>query len=326
MIVMNQIINMNYSIIIPFYNEEKNIESLNSELNLVLNNIKDPKKNFEIIYVDDGSYDNTFEELKLTIKNKIKTIIAKHEFNYSQSSSIITGISISNSENLIFLDGDMQNDPADIPKMLEFYENGYDMVSGWRKKRKDNFFMRTLPSILANFCVRLFSKSKLNDHGCALKILKKKIINYKISWGDFHRLLAARISFDNWKVKEIEVNHRERKSGKSKYNLNRVFRILIDLIYMNMFKIGGQRSIYFFGKFGLWSFFASLLSFIYMIYKKIFQEVYLHQTPLPILVFLFLFMGFLFLFIGLLSQLILSTKEDKFSNEIHIKDKIENNL
>jgi len=316
---------MNYSIIIPFYNEEKNVENLNKEINSMLSQISDSKRKFEIVYIDDGSSDETFEKLKLTIKNQIKTIIAKHEFNYSQSSAIITGISISNYENLIFLDGDLQNDPADIPKMLEIYESGYDMVTGWRKKRKDNFFMRTLPSKLANFFVRFFSNSQLNDHGCALKVLKKKIINYKISWGDFHRLLAARISFDNWKVKEIEVNHRERISGKSKYNLNRVFRILIDLMYMNMFKIGRQPSIYFFGKFGLWSFFGSFVSFIYMIYNKIFLNIDLDQTPLPILVFFFLFMGFLFLFIGLLSQLILSIRDDKISNEIHIKEKIENN-
>ena len=314
---------MNYSIIIPFFNEENNVIKLNDEINSIVKKLINDNREFEIIYIDDGSKDNTFKKLKETLKNNVKTILVRHKINYSQSSAIFTGVSISKYENLIFLDGDGQNDPSNISDMISIYETGYDMVSGWRKNRKDNYFSRNLPSKLANLIVRIFTKSKLHDHGCAIKVLKKDIIDYRISWGDFHRLLAARISFDNWKIKEIEVNHRPRVSGQSKYSMNRVFRILIDLIYMNIFKFSERPSIYFFGKFGLWSFFSSLVVFLYMIYNKIFLNVDLDQTPLPILTVFLLFMGFLFLFIGLLSQLILNIKsDDNLSN--YIKEKIEN--
>ena len=316
---------MNYSIIVPFYNEEKNVSKLNKELIEILKiYFKETIRKFEIIYVDDCSKDKTFEELKLTINNQFKTRIIKHKKNLSQSSALFTGITLSSYNNLIFLDGDCQNDPKDIGKMIEIYETGYDMVSGWRRFRKDNFFSRTRPSKLANFFVRVFTKSKLHDHGCSLKILKKDIIDYKISWGDFHRLLSARISFDNWKIKEIEVNHRPRIHGTSNYSMNRVFRVLIDLIYINFFRSSGRPTIYFFGKFGLWSFFASLITFLAMIYNKIYKGVDLDGTPLPILIVFFIFMGFLFLFIGLIAQLIINKDTKKDSIEENIAEKLEN--
>ncbi len=316
---------MNYSLIVPFYNEEENVLKLNEEITKIIHQLNSEKKrNFEIIYVDDGSLDNTFEKLKQTSRNKFKTIIIRHKKNLSQSSALFTGISFANYENLIFLDGDGQNDPLDLSKMLEVYETGYDMVNGWRKHRKDSYFSRTFPSKLANFFVRIFTQSKLHDHGCSLKILKKDIIDYKISWGDFHRLLSARISFDNWKVKEVEVNHRPRVFGKSKYNISRVFRVLIDLIYINLFRVAGRPTIYFFGKFGLWSFFGSILTFTYMIYNKVFNNMDLDSTPLPILVVFLIFMGFLFLFIGLLAQLIINSTLENNSIDKLIKEKIEN--
>ncbi len=316
---------MNYSIIVPFYNEEHNVKGLNSEIIEVLKAYyKNTEREFEIIYVDDCSTDKTFENLKLTIENKFKTKIIKHKKNLSQSSALFTGITHSNFSNLIFLDGDGQNDPGDIGKMIELYETGYDMVGGWRKVRKDKFISRTLPSILANSLVRLFTKSKLHDHGCGLKILKKEIIDYKILWGDFHRLLTARISFDNWKITEIEVNHRPRVHGKSNYSISRVFRVLIDLIYINFFRNSGRPTIYFFGKFGLWSFFGSLITFLYMIYNKFGNGIELDATPLPILVVFLIFMGFLFLFIGLIAQLIINSSSDKNIIDTFIKEKIEN--
>ena len=165
---------MNYTVIVPFYNEEENISSFNKELINNLKKIDNGKRYFEIIYVDDGSEDKTFEELKKLIKNIFETLIIKHRTNLSQSAAINTGISQSKYENIVIMDGDLQNDPDDLSKMIMEFEKGTDMVIGWRKNRKDNFFSRTLPSYIANFIVRLFSKSKIHDHGCAFKILKKK--------------------------------------------------------------------------------------------------------------------------------------------------------
>jgi len=314
---------MNYSIIVPFFNEEDNIFQINEEINNITAKYSlEQKRNFEIIYVDDGSEDNTFEELKKTKNNKCKTKLIRHNKNYSQSSAILTGIKFSIYDNLIFLDGDCQNDPKDIGKMIEIYEEGFDVVNGWRKDRKDSFFSKTLPSKLANFVVRLFTKSKLHDHGCSLKILKKNIVDYKITWGDFHRLLSARISYDNWKIKEVVVNHRPRVHGKSNYSINRIFRVIIDLIYINFFRNSVRPTIYFFGKFGLWSFFGAILTFLYMLYNKFFKGIDLDGTPLPILIVFLIFVGFMFLFIGLLAQLIInfSSNDKNLDNVIREKD------
>ena len=147
---------MNYTIIVPFYNEEKNIPELNEQLVENINKVKDSKRSFEIIYIDDASEDNSFEELKKLSKNTIETTIIRHRINLSQSAALNTGVNQSKYENLIIMDGDLQNDPNDLEKMILEFEKGTDMIIGWRKKRKDSFFSRTLPSFIANFLVRIF--------------------------------------------------------------------------------------------------------------------------------------------------------------------------
>ena len=149
---------MNYTIIVPFYNEEKNISPLNKQLLENLNNLGDEKRSFEIVYVDDGSEDNSFDELKKFSSNPFETVLIKHRVNLSQSAALKTGINHSKYENLIIMDGDLQNDPNDLKKMILEYEKGTDMVIGWRKNRRDNFFSKTLPSVIANFIVCLFSR------------------------------------------------------------------------------------------------------------------------------------------------------------------------
>ena len=201
---------MNYSLIIPFYNEEKNIDNLLDKILLNLNNLKKNNRNFQLILVDDGSNDMTFEKLKSKNFKGISTVLIKHKDNYSQSSAILTGISNSKFDNIITLDGDGQNDPNDIEKILNVYEKGSDMTIGWRKNRKDNFFTKTLPSYLANSIVRVFTNSNIHDQGCALKVFKKDKIDDYTDWGDFHRLLAARFSNNNYKVNEVVVSHHKR--------------------------------------------------------------------------------------------------------------------
>ena len=253
---------MNYTVIVPFYNEEKNISRFNDEI------IKNIKKNlagnrvFEIIYIDDGSFDETFNELKKINNGEIETLIIKHRTNLSQSAALNTGISQSKYENLIIMDGDLQNDPEDLINMLNEYEKGVDMIIGWRKNRKDSFFSKTLPSVIANYIVRLFSKSKVHDHGCAFKIFKKEVIDELTNWGDFHRLLAARLANNGYEVKEIVVKHNGRIFGSSNYGFSRILKVLIDLFYLKFFKNYTRQSIYFFGLFSFFSFLLSLISFI----------------------------------------------------------------
>ena len=313
---------MNYTVIVPFYNEAKNIPSFNNELINNLKKIDNGKRNLEIVYVDDGSSDETFNELKKLSTNTVETLIIKHRTNLSQSAAINTGIGQSKYENIVIMDGDLQNDPNDLAKMVSEFEKGTDMLIGWRKHRKDNFYLRTLPSTIANFIVRLFSRSKIHDHGCAFKILKKEIIDDFTNWGDFHRLLAARLANNGYQVNEIEVKHNSRIHGRSNYGFGRILKVIIDLLYLKFFKNYKTQSIYFFGLFSFFSFLLSILFFIYMLILKYFYATSFIQTPLPLLVIFLIMIGLIFLFIGILAQLIINQDSKNINKESNIKEKI----
>ncbi|MFL2851633.1 MAG: glycosyltransferase [Candidatus Pelagibacter sp.] len=290
---------MKFSIVIPLYNEADNINQLNSEL---LNAINDSNNNneFEIIYVEDGSSDKTLDHLK-KLNNKIKTIIVKNDSNLAQSKSILNGIEVSNFNNIILLDGDLQNDPKDINKMIEIYNNKENiLVHGFRKNRNDPYLTKILPSKIANFIVRKFTNSKILDHGCSLKIFDKRMIDTNDFFGDFHRLFAAQISKDI-EVIEIEVNHRPRIKGKSNYGFERVIRVLIDLIFMNFSK-KERSSFYTLGTLGLISFFFSFVSLIYMFFLKIIENKSFIETPLPMVFVFFTLSGFIFFSLNLVLE------------------------
>jgi len=313
---------MNYTVIVPFYNEEKNISSFNNGLINNLKKISNDNRSFEIIYIDDGSKDNTFNELKKLNSDIFETTLIKHRTNLSQSAALNTGISHSKYENLIIMDGDLQNDPDDLLNMINEYEKGTDMVIGWRKNRKDNFLTKTIPSVIANFIVRVFSKSKIHDHGCAFKILKKETIDDLTDWGDFHRLLAARLANNGYEVREIVVKHNSRIHGNSNYGFNRILKVLIDLLYLKFFKNYKRQSIYFFGLFSFFSFFLSIMFFAYMLILKYNYETSFIQTPLPLLIIFLVMIGLIFLFIGILAQLIINQGNRNISKYNNIKEKI----
>ena len=307
---------MNYSIIVPLYDEEENVKLLNKELvDVIITLQKSKDRIFELIFVDDGSKDNTFKELS-SIKNgiDIPTVLIKHRKNLSQSGALLTGISKSKYENLIFLDGDLQNDPNDLNELIEKYETGFDMVVGWRKKRKDPFLNRTLPSLIANSVVRFFTDSKIHDHGCALKVFKKEISESIQEWGgDFHRLLAARTADMGFKIAEVVVNHRSRKFGKSNYGFSRVVKVLMDLIYLGFLK-NKRKSLYYFGLFGFASIFCSFIVFCFMMYLKYGLGGSFILTPLPMLAVTFFLLGVNFILIGIIAQLITVKNEEDQKN------------
>lgn len=291
---------MKFSIIIPLYNEADNINQLNSEL---LNAISESEKNdneFEIIYVEDGSSDKTLYHLK-KLNNEIKTIIVKNVSNLAQSQSILNGIEVSNFNNIILLDGDLQNDPKDIIKMIEIFNKKENIiVHGFRENRNDPYLTKILPSKIANFIVRKFTNSKILDHGCSLKIFDKRIIDANDFFGDFHRLFAAQIN-KNIEIIEIEVNHRPRIKGKSNYGFERVLRVLIDLIFMNFSK-KERSSFYTLGTLGLISFFFSFVSLIYMFFLKIVESKSFIDTPLPMVFVFFTLSGFIFFSLNLVIE------------------------
>ena len=305
---------MNFSIVIPLYNEAENIIQLNSEILHAIKDLRNDNYEFEIIYIDDGSIDNSLEILK-SLNNHIKTIILKNNYNLAQSKSILNGIEVSNYNNIILLDGDLQNDPQDIIKMIDIYNKNHNvLVHGYRKNRNDPYLTKVLPSKIANFIVRKFTNSKILDHGCSLKIFDKKIVNPNDFFGDFHRLFAAQISKDI-NVIEIEVNHRPRTKGRSKYGFERVFRVFIDLIFMNFSK-KERSSFYTLGILGLFSFFFSFISLLYMILLKFFYNKSFVETPLPIVFIFFTLSGFIFFALNLVLE---TVKRDLNSNTKGIK-------
>ena len=308
---------MNYTIIIPLFNEELSVIKLHEELLKALDDDYFKNKKFEIIYVDDGSKDNTFEKISSIVQTNIPVVKVKHRKNVAQSVAIQTGSNLSNYENLIFMDGDLQNDPKDIVKLIKVFEDGSDLTIGWRKSRQDPFFSKTLPSLIANFIVRVFTNSKIHDHGCALKILKKKVFVSVTEFGaDFHRLFAARAADLGFKITEIEVSHRKRIFGKSNYGFSRVIKVLMDIIYLGFLK-NKSKSLYYFGILGFSSFILSFLTFGIMLYFKFAANQSFILTPLPTLVVFLLMAGLNFILIGVVVQVFInsSNKNDKQADD-----------
>ena len=308
------------NILIPTYNDEKSISKLLSEINIEGENIENFKIN--IIIIDDGSIQNLQNNQFLGLNN-ISIFYLKLNKNYGHQMALYVGLlycNQNNKENLIIMDGDLQHDPSDLLKMIDEYEKGTDMIIGWRKNRKDNFFSKKIPSYVANFIVRLFSKSKIHDHGCAFKIVKKNTIDDFTNWGDFHRLLAARLANSGYKVTEIEIKHNNRIHGKSNYGFGRILKVIIDLLFLKFFKNYKRQSIYFFGLFSFFSFLFAAAAFIYMIVLKYMYDTSFILTPLPLLIIFLLMIGLIFLFIGFLAQLIIN--QDKANNNDTIKEKI----
>jgi len=291
---------MNFSIVIPLYNEQENVNQLNEELISSLSKLQNKDHEFEIIYVNDGSTDNTLESLK-NLQNEIKTIILNNNKNLAQSKSIMNGMEESNYNNIILLDGDLQNDPNDIIKMIDIYSQKENvLLHGYRKNRNDPYLTKILPSKIANYIVRKFTNSKILDHGCSLKIFDKRMINLNDFFGDFHRLFAAQINKDI-NVIEMEVNHRPRQKGTSNYGFERVFRVLIDLIFLGFFK-KERSTFYTLGILGLSSFFFSSISLFYIFYLKIFENKSFVDTPMPLVFIFFTLSGFIFFSLNLVLQ------------------------
>ena len=220
------------------------------------------------------------------------------------------------------MDGDLQNDPKDIIKLIKVFEEGSDLTIGWRKSRQDPFFSKTLPSLIANFLVRVFTNSKIHDHGCALKVLKKSFFNVTEFGADFHRLFAARAADLGYKITEVEISHRKRIHGKSNYGFSRVIKVLMDIIYLGFLK-NKSKSLYYFGILGFGSFILSFLTFAIMLYFKFIANQSFILTPLPTLVVFLLMAGLNFILIGVVVQVFInSTNKNTKQDEVEIIEKI----
>jgi glycosyltransferase involved in cell wall biosynthesis len=290
------------SLIIPVHNERDNLKELLVEVENALNNISN---DFEIIFVDDGSTDGSFQLLIDLCKDKSSFKLISFRKNFGQTAAMSAGITYSTGDIIVFMDADLQNDPADIPELIDKLNEGYDVVSGWRKKRKDRLFFKKIPSSIANLIIRKISKVKIHDLGCSLKAYRKEIINEIYIYGEMHRFLpviAARIGA---KITEIPVNHRHRKYGKSHYGLNRTFKVLLDLITVQFMRSFSTKPIYLYGGFALISLFLGFLSGLSVILMKIFWDTDMTGNPMLLLTVLFILITVILALMGIQSEVLI---------------------
>ena len=288
---------MKLSIIIPVYNEQDNLKPLLDELNTVRKIIN---ADTEVIFVDDGSTDSTNSILKeFAANNKSIKLIAFNR-NYGQTQAIAAGIANSKGDTIILMDSDLQNDPKDIPALLAQLNN-YDVASGWRKNRKDKFFTRILPSNTANFLISFFTGVKLHDYGCTLKAYKKEFLSSISIHGEMHRFLPAYCAWQGAKICEVIVNHRARKSGKSKYGLNRIFKVILDLLVVKFLLSYLTKPIYVFGGTAIISFILGAMVYLFVIIRKLFYSGE-WLSPLFFVGLILWFLSILCLLMGLLAE------------------------
>ncbi len=301
------------SIIIPVYNESESIGFLLDE---VKNVMSFHEFNFELIVVNDGSNDNTYQVLKeLTFKIKELSVISLRK-NYGQTAAMSAGFDNSKGEIIITLDGDLQNDPNDIPTLISEINDGYDLICGWRFDRKDKLINRKIPSKIANKLIAHVTGLKLHDYGCSLKAFKKEIIDDINLYGELHRFLPVLAKIEGARIKEIKVNHRSRQYGSSKYGIDRTFRVLMDLLTVWFMTKFLTRPMYGFGFVGIISILISLVMSSYLIVLKIMGED-IGSRPLLMFALILGIAGVQLFSFGLLSELLIRTYHESQKRPIY---------
>jgi len=292
------------SVLIPVYNEEGNLSLLYDKLDSTL---KKMRRAYEIIFIDDGSSDGSMEIL-LDIKERNPNVkIVSFSRNFGQTAALSAGIDSSKGDIIIPMDGDLQNDPEDILALLQKIEEGYDVVSGWRKNRKDPFLTRRFPSVIANRIISWIGGVHLHDYGCTLKAYKRDILKNIKLYGEMHRFIPIYAQWIGGRVSEIPVRHFARGSGSSKYGMSRVFKVILDLMVVKFLLSYSQKPIYIFGGAGLLMILGAFLAGIYAIYLKYFEGTSFILTPLPLLCVFLLLSGFLSILMGFLAEILTRT-------------------
>jgi glycosyltransferase involved in cell wall biosynthesis len=303
------------SVLIPVFNEVDNVEPLHAELDTVLRRLQ---LDYELIFVDDGSTDGTtgrLEAIQRADPEHVRVILLRR--NCGQTAALTAALDQARGEILVPIDGDRQNDPADIPRLLDQLEAGCDVVSGWRKHRHDAFVSRKIPSWIANRLVARISGVPLHDFGCTLKAYRRRVLEGVRLYGEMHRFIPIFATWQGARVAELVVNHRPRTKGRTKYGLGRTFNVVLDLILIRFLQRYAQRPLHFFGRFGLWSFALGVFSFLAMLYFKYLFPWPLSswggdrtpkpfvETPLPALTVMFFLAGGMSILLGIQSEIIM---------------------
>jgi glycosyltransferase involved in cell wall biosynthesis len=288
------------SIVVTIFNEEGNIAPLLEAVYSALSTI-----DYELLLVDDGSTDRSVEKMKLLSNDRTRVLVFNK--NYGQTTALAGGIDHSNGKYIVTMDGDLQNDPSDIPMLLEMVRNeDWDVVAGRRANRQDGFVLRKLPSIMANWLIRHTTKVYLSDYGCSLRIYKAHIAQNMGLYGELHRFIPVLAKQEGAKMTEVDVKHHPRIHGESKYGLSRTFKVIADLILMLFFQKYFQRPIHIFGILGLFSFVAGVLINFYLLVLKIMGED-IWGRPILLVGFILLLGGVQLITTGIVAEIIVRT-------------------
>ncbi|HEY4688452.1 MAG TPA: glycosyltransferase family 2 protein [Anaerolineae bacterium] len=293
-----------FSIVIPAYNEAESLPGLHAEIGAAMSALG---KSYEVIVIDDGSTDATFNTLMRLTAGDPHLIAVQFRRNFGQTAAFVAGFNLARGEVVITMDADGQNDPADIPKLLAKIDEGYDIVSGWRTRRKERFITRRIPSIVANRILARGTGVHLHDSGCSLKAYRSEVVKHIPLYGEMHRFIPALASGMGVRVAEVPVNDRARKFGKSKYGLSRTIKVLLDLFTL-AFLLGFQaQPMQLFGGLGLITGGAGFVILLYLTILKLTQDILLSNRPILWLGVMLVIIGVQFLFFGLIAEMITRT-------------------
>lgn len=309
---------MSLSVVIPLYNEEENIKVLHERLKRSLDRLN---MEYEIIYVDDGSIDNTLSILEEIQASDQTVMILSFRRNFGQTAAFAAGFDFARGDIVVTMDGDLQNDPDDIPKLLELIKTN-DLVSGWRKKRKDPFFSRRLPSMIANWLISKVTGVKLHDYGCSLKAYRRDVIKNLRLYGEMHRFIPAVASWYGVRVAEVETTHHPRLRGKSKYGITRTIKVVLDLITVKFLQSFSTKPLQFFGSFGMAGGFVGFLILLYLSIEKIILSKPIGGRPLLLLGALLVIVGIQFIGMGLLGEMIVRVYHETQRKPIYVLKKV----
>ncbi len=291
---------MRLSVVLPVYNEEKNISILHRELT---EQLSETPYEYEIIAVNDGSRDNSRETLDALAAGDHRFKVVHLSKNYGQTAALSAGFDHARGEIIIPMDADLQNDSKDIPAFLAKIDEGYDVVAGWRKERKDNL-LRRLPSLLANKLISYITGVRLHDYGCTMKAYRREILEDVRFYGEMHRFMPVYVAWQGAKITEMVVHHRPRIHGVSKYGISRTFRVILDLLTVKFLMTYLAKPMHFFGWAGLFSLFGGFLAGTYAIALK-FGGIDFDRTPLPLLTVFLVMMGVQFILMGILAEILI---------------------
>jgi glycosyltransferase involved in cell wall biosynthesis len=303
------------SVVVPVFNEAENLEELQRELAGALERTG---RSFEVILVDDGSTDSSWDILQSLQKKDARFKLIRLRRNFGQTAALSAGFDRARGDIIISRDADLQNDPNDIPLFIQKIEGGYDIVSGWRKSRKDKFFSRRVPSVIANRLISGLTGVRLHDYGCTLKAFRSEVIKNVKLYGELHRFIPAIASQLGVEIAELEVNHRPRKHGKSKYSIARLPKVILDLLTVKFLLSYSTRPLQIFGLLGLGSFVAGLVISIWLSVQRLFFGMSLANRPLLLLGAILIIIGFQFIMLGLLAEIMVRAYHESSGKTIYV--------